>query len=174
MITSELNKTSDSSEPKTTSDPTATETTTPTGLSVSEPLPVYFKENHEWDVGILKAPNCPDVDVIRLIKSSPFNSDLRQYIRSHMKNQNATNEGVFFLIGLYDPLDQAIAHKRFVFTSIYILMKNPIFERLQSGEPSWKKKCTNSMISSLAISSIRIEISHSKHLLHINTSMNSV
>ena len=114
---SELNKTSDSSEPKTTSDPTETETTTSTGLSVSEPLPVYFKENHEWDVGILKAPNCPDVDVIRFIKSSPFNSDLRRYIRSHMKNQDASNKGVFFLIGLYDPLDQATAHKRFVLTS---------------------------------------------------------
>ena len=114
---SELNKTSDSSEPKTTSDPTATGTTTTTRLSLSEPLPVYFEENHEWDVGILKAPTCPDVDVIRLIKSSPFNSDLRRYIRSHMKNQNASNEGVFFLIGLYDPSDQANDHKRFVFTS---------------------------------------------------------
>ena len=112
---SESNKTSYSSESPvpepSTSESTSPGTITPTGLNFSEPLPVYFEENHEWDVGILKAPSCPDVDVIRFIKSSPFNSDLRRYIRSHMKNQGASNEGVFFLIGLYDPSDQAIAQK---------------------------------------------------------------
>ena len=82
---------------------------TPIPLSFAEPLPDYFKENHKWDIGILKAPSCPNVDVIRLVKSSPFNSDLRRYIRSHMKNQGASNKGVFFLIGLHDPSDKANA-----------------------------------------------------------------
>ena len=53
----------------------------------SNDLPDYFKENHEWDVGILKAPTCPTVNVIRLIKSARYNSENRHYIRSHMKNQ---------------------------------------------------------------------------------------
>ena len=125
---SKLNKTSDSPEshsqsikiprkPETqqpeTQKPETPKTETLIPLTFAEPLPDYFKEKHEWDVGILKAPSCPNVDVIRFIKSSPFNSDLRRYIRSHMKNQGASNKGVFFLIGLHDPSDQATAQKRF-------------------------------------------------------------
>ena len=59
-----------------------------------------FKENNEWEVEILQAPICPTVNVIRLIKSARYNSDIRRYIRSHMKNQGVSNEGVFFLIAL--------------------------------------------------------------------------
>lgn len=124
IFESELNKTSDSPElhsqsvrkpasPETsipeTPRPETPKPETPVPRSFAEPLPKYFKENHQWDIGILKAPSCPNIDVIRLIKSSPFNSDLRRYIRSHMKNQGASNEGVFFLIGLHDPSDQATA-----------------------------------------------------------------
>ena len=53
----------------------------------SNDLPDYFKENHEWDVGILKAPACSTVNVIRLIKSARHNFENRHYIRSHMRNQ---------------------------------------------------------------------------------------
>ena len=123
---SKSNKTSDSPEshsqsikiprkpekqPPETPKPENPKPETPIPLSFAEPLPDYFKENHKWDIGILKAPSCPNVDVIRLVKSSPFNSDLRRYIRSHMKNQGASNTGVFFLIGLHDPSDQANAQK---------------------------------------------------------------
>ena len=97
--------------PPETPKPEAPKPETPIPLTFAEPLPDYFKEKHEWDVGILKAPSCPNVDVIRLVKSSPFNSDLRRYIRSHMKNQGASNTGVFFLIGLHNPSDQANAQK---------------------------------------------------------------
>ena len=127
----ELNKTSDSRElhsqsvrkpaPETakleTPKPEKLKPETPISISFAEPLPDYFKENHKWDIGILKAPSCPNVDVIRLIKSSPFNSDLRRYIRSHMRNQGASNTGVFFLIGEHDPSDQASAPKRYKMNS---------------------------------------------------------
>ena len=89
---------------------TSSETARQITHSFAEPLPDYFKETHAWHIGILKSPSCPNVDVIRLIKSSPFNSELRRYIRSHMKNQGASSVGVFFLIGLHNPSDQANAH----------------------------------------------------------------
>ena len=79
------------------------------GLSIldylfSEPLPNYFKESHEWEIEIIDAPECPvGIKVLRLIKTSPFNFDLRQLLRSHMKNQGAQTKGVFFIIGLGDP-----------------------------------------------------------------------
>ena len=126
VFESELNKTSYSPEldsqsmrkpaspeapPPETQKPVPPKPERPIPLTFAEPLPEYFKENHKWDIGILKAPSCPNVDVIRLVKSSPFNSDLRRYIRSHMKNQGASNTGVFFLIGLHDPSDQANAQK---------------------------------------------------------------
>ena len=104
--------TSPRAPPPETSKPEIPSPETPKPLKFAESLPEYFKENHKWDIGILKAPSCPNLDVIRLIKSSPFNSDLRRYIRSHMKNQGASNTGVFFLIGLHDPSDQETAQKR--------------------------------------------------------------
>ena len=146
--------------------------------SFAEPLPEYFKENHQWNIGILKAPSCPNVDVIRLVKSSPFNSDLRRYIRSHMKNQGASNKGVFFLIGLHDAFDQANAQK---FYSVMHRLNSEKFSNfsfealilsLQRGEMNCKTKWKNSMILLLAISLILIEISHSKLLLDTDTSMN--
>ena len=106
----ELNKNPDSTD-------STPKPETPISISFAESLPDYFKENHKWDIGILKAPSCPNVDVIRLIKSSPFNSDLRRYIRSHMRNQGASNTGVFFLIGEHDPSDQASAPKRYEMNS---------------------------------------------------------
>ena len=91
--------------------PTSSKATKPITLSFAEPLPDYFKEDHAWNIKILNAPNCSNIEVIRLIKSSPFNYDLRRFIRSHMRNQGASHEGVYFLIGLSDPYDQATAHK---------------------------------------------------------------
>ena len=151
---------------------------TPVPRSFAEPLPEYFKENHQWNIGILKAPSCPNVEVIRLVKSSPFNSDLRRYIRSHIKNQGASNKGVFFIIGLHDASDQANAQK--FYSVIHRLNSEKIsnfsFEALilslQRGEMNCKTKWKNSMILLLAISLILIEISHSKLLLDTDTSMN--
>ena len=41
-------------------------------------IPETFKENRKWDVTILKAPECPPtVKVLRLIKTAPFNFELR-------------------------------------------------------------------------------------------------
>ena len=75
----------------------------------SNAFPDNFQENHQWDVGILKAPTCPTVHVIRLIKSARYNSENRRLIRSHMRNQGASNEGVFFVVGLEnDSFDKEI------------------------------------------------------------------
>ena len=42
-------------------------------------IPENFKENHNWDVTIVKAPKCPStVKILRLIKTAPFNFDLRK------------------------------------------------------------------------------------------------
>ena len=41
-------------------------------------IPENFKENRKWDLKILQAPDCPKtVTFIRLIKTSPFNFELR-------------------------------------------------------------------------------------------------
>ena len=41
-------------------------------------IPENFKENQKWDVQILKAPKCPPTaKILRLIKTAPFNFDLR-------------------------------------------------------------------------------------------------
>ena len=41
-------------------------------------VPTKFNEDHEWDVTIQEAPPCPKTaKVIRLVKTSPFNFDLR-------------------------------------------------------------------------------------------------
>lgn len=78
----------------------------------SNALPDYFQENHQWDVGILEAPTCPTVNIIRLVKSARNNSENRRLIRSHMKNQGASNVGVFFVVGLEnDSFDQEITEK---------------------------------------------------------------
>ena len=75
----------------------------------SNAFPDYFQENHKWDVGILEAPTCPTVNVIRLVKSARNNSENRRLIRSHMRNQGASNVGVFFIVGLEnDSFDQEI------------------------------------------------------------------
>ena len=42
-------------------------------------IPENFKENRNWDVTIIKAPKCPStVKILRLIKTAPFNFDLRK------------------------------------------------------------------------------------------------
>merc|ERR1711990_16542 len=70
-------------------------------------IPENFKENRNWDVTIVKAPKCPStVKILRLIKTAPFNFDLRQNMRSHIRNQRGQTEGIFFLIGRSDPKDQ--------------------------------------------------------------------
>ena len=46
--------------------------------SYSEPLPERYKEDHNWDVEIVKAPECPEVQTLRLVKTSPFNFELRK------------------------------------------------------------------------------------------------
>ena len=115
---------------------------------------------------ILKAPSCPNDKIIRLVKSSPYNSDLRRYIRSHMKNQGASNAEVFFLIGLTDPLDKEI-----VVWMIVVIDRGPrtvlgnlcpydiyIFRRLKRGGASCNEKWSNSMILSSVTMSIHIEI----------------
>ena len=41
-------------------------------------IPENFKENRKWDLKILKSPNCPTTATfIRLIKTAPFNFELR-------------------------------------------------------------------------------------------------
>ena len=112
-----------------------------------EPIPEYFKEDHPWDVTILEAPPCPKTSkIIRLVKSSPFDFDLRvgskiisrilmfltnelchmiyrdsyrmesklfcfmircrYYLRSHLRNQKAEGQDMFFLIGQGDSADK--------------------------------------------------------------------
>ena len=41
------------------------------------PLPQRYIENHEWNIEIISAPECPKVQNLRLIKTSPFNFELR-------------------------------------------------------------------------------------------------
>ena len=63
-------------------------------------------EGNKWDMKILQAPKCPEVNVIRLVKSSPFNFNLRYYMRSHLQNQNVKYDGIFFLLGQSDQEDK--------------------------------------------------------------------
>jgi len=70
-------------------------------------IPENFKANRKWDVTFIKSPKCPPkVEILRLIKTAPFNFDLRQNMRSHIRNQKGQSQGVFFLIGKSDPNDQ--------------------------------------------------------------------
>ena len=47
-------------------------------LKYSEPIPRYYKEHHQWDIGLVSAPDCPDnTSIIRLIKTAPFNFAFR-------------------------------------------------------------------------------------------------
>ena len=49
-----------------------------------EPIPEYFKEDHPWDITILEAPLCPKTSkIIRLVKTSPFDFDLRTESKKH-------------------------------------------------------------------------------------------
>ena len=63
-------------------------------------------DENEWDVKILQAPKCPEVNVIRLVKTSPFNFNLRYYMRSHLQNQDVKYVGIFFLLGQSDQTDK--------------------------------------------------------------------
>ena len=52
-----------------------------------EPLPEYFKEDHPWDVTILEAPLCRKAaKIIRLVKTSPFDFDLRYGSKTYQAN----------------------------------------------------------------------------------------
>ena len=57
------------------------------------------KENHTWHVSIISAPPCPTDYMIRFVKSSPFNFELRNLVRSHIRNQHSKFNRTFFLIG---------------------------------------------------------------------------
>jgi len=46
-------------------------------IIIQVPLPRRYMENHEWNVDIISAPECPKVQTLRLIKTSPFNFELR-------------------------------------------------------------------------------------------------
>ena len=63
-------------------------------------------DENEWDMKILQAPKCPDANVIRLVKTIPFNFNLRYYMRSHLQNQDTKYDGIFFLMGQSDQTDK--------------------------------------------------------------------
>ena len=65
-----------------------------------------FEQANSLDVEILQAPKCPNVKVIRLVKTSPFNFNLRFYMRSHLRNQNVQYGLVYFLVGQTDSTDK--------------------------------------------------------------------
>ena len=52
-----------------------------------------------WDFEIISAPPCPEDNVIRFVKSSPFNFELRNLVRSHIRNQRSNFNRTLFLIG---------------------------------------------------------------------------
>ena len=52
-----------------------------------------------WDFDIISAPPCPEDNVIRFVKSSPFNFELRNLVRSHIRNQRSNFNRTLFLIG---------------------------------------------------------------------------
>ena len=55
-------------------------------LKYSEPIPTYYKEHHQWDIGLVSAPDCPDnTNVIRLIKTAPFNFAFRTESSSRLE-----------------------------------------------------------------------------------------
>ena len=55
--------------------------------------------NHTWNVTVKSAPSCPNDYMIRFIKSSPFNFELRNLVRSHIRNQRSKYNRTLFLIG---------------------------------------------------------------------------
>ena len=55
--------------------------------------------NQTWNVSIKSAPPCPNDYMIRFIKSSPFNFELRNLVRSHIRNQRSKYNRTLFLIG---------------------------------------------------------------------------
>ena len=57
------------------------------------------KANHTWFVSIKLAPPCPNDYMIRFIKSRPFNFELRNLVRSHIRNQCSKYNRTLFLIG---------------------------------------------------------------------------
>ena len=43
-------------------------------------IPENFKENENWNIDLLEVPECPKTSkTIRLIKSAPFNFELRNW-----------------------------------------------------------------------------------------------
>ena len=52
--------------------------------SQEQRIPENFKENRKWNVTILNAPECPPTEeILRLIKTAPFNFDLRKVLKIH-------------------------------------------------------------------------------------------
>ena len=52
-------------------------------------IPENFKENRKWDVKIVRAPECPPtVEILRLIKTAPFNFELRKVSKVYDHNES--------------------------------------------------------------------------------------
>ena len=56
-------------------------------------------ENRTCNVNINSAPPCPKDFMVRFITTSPLNFELRNLIRSHIRNQRIRFKKTFFLIG---------------------------------------------------------------------------
>ena len=87
-----------------------------------------FQENHKWDVSILSAPKCPEESVIRLVTTSLFNFELRNLIRSHIRNQNRKYSKTFFLIGRIEGRDHRTTQSQLKY--INDLSVNPLLKEM--------------------------------------------
>ena len=63
-------------------------------------LPQKYLKSVPWNVSIITAPPCPPVAQIYLIKTSPYNFDLRRLSRLMLQRQGGVT--AFFVIGLRD------------------------------------------------------------------------
>ena len=63
-------------------------------------IPSKYSKRVPWNVTIIQAPDCPPVPQIYLIKTSPYNFELRQLSRLMLKKQGGVT--AFFVIGLRD------------------------------------------------------------------------
>ena len=68
-------------------------------IKVQLSFEISEKEDHRWHVVIKSAPPCPKDYLIRFVKSSPFNFELRNLVRSHIRNQHSKFNQTFFLVG---------------------------------------------------------------------------
>ena len=63
-------------------------------------IPSKYSTEVPWNVTIINGPKCPNVPLIYLIKTSPYNFELRQLSRLMLKKQGGVT--AFFVIGLRD------------------------------------------------------------------------